>query len=192
MNMGGRAMARDRHDMGLRAWLSERRDERQYRTARTLLLAHYTYSRLDPARQAAVTDLCESYLQTIGAPLAFGRKFASWWRWAMFRAIAMRDLGIAPALTGENWQVPKSVTLKGVRLSYLGFPWPQWSLTWFLINTVRDFRRLDPPYARAKADLCARGLDIEGTLPDSLDEVHHFHGTTGVTWREWWRSGGMR
>jgi hypothetical protein len=130
------------------------RFEQRYKAALTIFTAAYTFSVLTPSEQARVDD---KVYENLSGPLIGFSKFefqrlfppplkAAW------RAAAMADLNIPPALEAELWLIP---------------PTKRWC--WFLpgsgpVKLFRNFRAEDPSAKRAQKYLEAKGIKLEGLI----------------------------
>src|SRR5208283_1098830 len=89
--------------------------ERRYKAALTIHLAAYTFNVMARDERAKVDDKVYSNLNgwLFGfAKFEFQRMFSPVLK-AAWRAYAMSDLGIPPAIEGESWHLPKSRNLWG-------------------------------------------------------------------------------
>jgi hypothetical protein len=82
----------------------------RYTAALTILLAEYTFSVLSPKDKERVDE--KVYANLTGPLLGFSRiEFQRMWSRALkaaWRAVAMAELGIPPAIEAEQWNIPKS------------------------------------------------------------------------------------
>jgi hypothetical protein len=167
--------------------INRNRYERRYRSAWTLLLARYTYEKLTPEQQAAVRERDAQYLRALGSAAGYLRG-RSPQKYFSDYVIAMKSLGIPPALEGERWPIPDDVEMPPVNPS----PWA-WTprghhktMTYWR-ELVRSYRNFNSATEDARRDLAARGVDVQIVDPNAIDDVHHFdsHGKP-VSWRQWW------
>ena len=168
--------------------LERRRYERRYRAARIILLGQYTYSRLSPEQQEAVRERDFQFSTATGvAGASIIRRMPS----TFFNeyVVAMKSLGIPPAVGNEPWDVPAGVEIPAVTSK---------AVTWFVLRAgglsnywlklQRDYRFSDPATADARRDLIALGADIPPLDSVDLNEVHHLtRDGQVVTWRQWLR-----
>lgn len=177
--------------MGLLANLRRRKFQRRYRAARALLLAQYTFSRLDAARKADVLDRVNSYYSAVGELPARPSRGSNGLFWPSYLMLSMHSLGIDPALDGEHWPLPEEFRRQPPRQSlWTLFPQPP-GLFRIADRLALDYRLFDPATEEARRDLLACGINLADSEGDPLDEVHHYIGGgfgRPVTWREWWRS----
>ena len=170
--------------------LKHARYNRRYRAAWTLLLAKHTYSTLTPQQQAAVRERDIQYFRARGTYFTFSRSR----RLSCFFSdyvIAMKSLGIPPALAGERWAVPDDVDMPvASRRPFEFFLTPDGrKVTAYRLRLVRDYRTFDPATADAQRELAKRGIEVSVLDPAAMDDLHHIEpGGKRVTWREWWRS----
>jgi hypothetical protein len=167
--------------------LQRRRYERRYRAARTVLLGQYTYSRLSPEQQEVVRERDVQFLRECGvAAAAIVRRRPRRGDYV----VAMKTLGIPPAVGDEPWDVPAGVEMPAVA--------PKSTVWWgvrngrdvlsYWFNLMRDYHFSDPATEGARRDLIALGADIPPVDSVDLDEVHHMaRDGKVVTWREWMR-----
>jgi hypothetical protein len=84
--------------------------ERRYAAAIAIHLAAYTFSVLAPEDRRRVDE--KVYADIKGELVGFSPiEFHKMWPWYMraaWRAYAMADLGIPPAIEGDVWRLPKS------------------------------------------------------------------------------------
>jgi hypothetical protein len=175
--------------MWLVSALRRRRYYRRYRSAWTLLLARYTYQTLSPEQQAAVRERDRQYLLACGNAWVFLRA-RSPRKYFSDYVIAMKSLGIPPALAGEKWQIPRDVEMQVVKPNRWGLlPRGRNKVLWYWSKLITNYRSFDPATEDARRDLASRGIQVPIIDPRTIDEVHHFDlGGKAVTWREWWLS----
>ncbi|MEP6886532.1 MAG: hypothetical protein ABJC66_17425 [Gammaproteobacteria bacterium] len=123
--------------------------ERRYNAAVAIHLAAYTFSMMAPNERAKVDD--KVYADMNGAvvgfsPFEFQRLWPPYVK-AAWRAYAMSDLGISPAIAGDVWRLPKSRRLL----------WgsPKTGPT----KLFTAYRPNDEATMRARSDLEVKGLD---------------------------------
>jgi hypothetical protein len=129
--------------------LFARSRERRYNAAVAVYLAAYTYNLLGAAERSAVdqqvyTDMNGSLVGI--SPIEFQRM----WPLAMksaWRAYAMLELGISPAIEGGAWRLPKS------RRKLWGFKTGANRL-------FSAYRSNDQATAQAKSELASKGMDL--------------------------------
>jgi hypothetical protein len=169
--------------------LRRRRYERRYRAARTILLGQYTYSRLSTGQQEAVRERDIQFWTACGVANASvfrrlpRRFFGSY-------VVAMKSLGIAPAVGNESWDVPAYVEMSAVapkdavRLGVRDGS----DVGRYCFKLLRDYRFRDPATEEARRDLIALGADIPPVDAVDPEEVHHLtRDGRVVTWRQWMR-----
>lgn len=169
--------------------LQRRRYQRRYKAARTILLGQYTYSRLPPEQQEAVRERDFKFQRECGvATASVIRQMPS--RFFLEYVVAMKSLGIAPAVGDEPWDVPADVEMavgahKGV--AGLGVrSGRDVAKCWWELRA--NFSFSDPATEDARRDLIALGADIPPLDSVDLNEVHHLtRDGQVVTWREWMR-----
>jgi hypothetical protein len=130
--------------------------ERRYKAAVAIYLAAYNYTMMGPPERARVdtkayADMKGGYIGGF-SPIEFQKMWPSPMR-AAWRAYAMLDLGIPPAVEGEIWTLPKSRRV----------------LPGFIKNgpgkLFMAYRASDEATSRAKSYLEAKGVDAR-TLED--------------------------
>jgi hypothetical protein len=125
--------------------------EQCYNAAVTIYLAAYTYSLLAVAERSRVDE--QVYAAMGGSLVGFSPiEFQRMWPQAMksaWRAYAMSDLGIPPAIEGEVWRLPKSRCML-------------WEFKTGPSKLFSAYRSYDQATARAKSDLESKGLDLWG------------------------------
>src|SRR6266702_2684159 len=167
--------------------LRRRRYNRRYLSAWTLLLARYTYQKLSPVQQAAVRERDRQYLLACGDAWVF-LKARSPQKYFPDYVIAMKSLGIPPALAGETWPVPQNVQMQAVTPNRWGLlPRGRNKVVWYWWKLITNYRVFDPATEDARRDLASRGIEVPIIDPSTIDEVHHFlPDGRAVTWRQWW------
>lgn len=167
--------------------LRRRRYNRRYLSAWTLLLARYTYQNLSPQQQAAVRERDRQYLLACGDVWVFlkGRQPQKYFP---DYVIAMKSLGIQPALAGETWPIPQDIDMPVVQQNRWGLlPRGRTKLIRYWWKLITNYRAFDPATEDARRALAARGIEVPVIDPGSIDEVHHFDPDgRAVTWRQWW------
>jgi hypothetical protein len=148
--------------VGLFANLRRRRFQCRYRAAWALMLAQYTYFKLEPARKADVLALLDRHSAMAGAP-RFGpvpRSSHPFWNaWLM---VGMHSLYIEPALDGERWPLPENLRLGQRPLTNWGNFLPRPPKALQIANRLAlDFRLLSQATQEARRDLIARGINLE-------------------------------
>jgi hypothetical protein len=125
--------------------------ERRYNAAVAIYLATYTYNLLEAADRLSVDT--QVYEDMKGPLVGFSPiEFQRMWPLAMksaWRAYAMSELGIAPAIDGCAWHLPKSRRML-------------WGIITGPNKLYSAYRAYDPATARAKSDLESRGLPVKG------------------------------
>lgn len=125
--------------------------EQRYNAAVAIYLAAYTYSLLAVAERSKVDK--QVYAAMNGSLVGFSPiEFQRMWPQAMksaWRAYAMSDLGISPAIEGEVWRLPKSRRML-------------WGFKTGPNKLFCAYRFYDQATARAKSDLESKGLDLRG------------------------------
>jgi hypothetical protein len=125
--------------------------EQRYNAAVAIYLAAYTYILLAVAERSRVDE--QVYADMSGSLVGFSPiEFQRMWPRAMksaWRAYAMSDLGIPPAIEGEVWHLPKSRRML-------------WGFKTGPTKLFSAYRSYDQATAQAKADLESKGLDLGG------------------------------
>jgi hypothetical protein len=84
--------------------------QRRYTAALTILLAEYTFNLLSHKDKERLDE--QGYASLDGPLIGFSRiEFQRMWPPALktaWRVVAMADLGIPPAIEGEQWHIPKA------------------------------------------------------------------------------------
>ena len=169
--------------------LKRRRYERRYRAAWTVLLGQYTYSQLSPEQQEAVGERDVQFLRECGVATAsivrrMPRRFVGTY------VVAMKSLGIPPAVGAEPWDVPAGVEMPALAPKgtvWLGVRNGRDVLSYWL-NLMHDYHFPDPATEDARRDLIALGADIPPVDSVDLDEIHYLTRDGEVlTWRQWMR-----
>lgn len=169
--------------------LKRARYKRRYQAAWTLLLARYTYSKLPPVQQIAVRARDSQYLVACGDAYALFRDRNSK-RFRPDYVIAMKSLGIPPALEGESWTIPDDVDMPLVARDKWGRkPRGRIPVIHFWRKLTIDYQASDPATIDAHRDLALRGIEIPLNDPNGLEDIHHIEPDGRlVTWREYWRN----
>jgi hypothetical protein len=126
------------------------RSEKHYRNSLMILLADYTYTRLEANQRAHVDAKVKEDLNGFLFGIAwfeFDRLFSPAMR-AAFRAYAMAALGISPAVSRESWTLPKSRRLP------------------YMFNTsanklIVGFRPLSPETKMTREYISSKGVDLQ-------------------------------
>ena len=170
--------------------LKRNRYNRRYLAAWTVMLAKYTYLKLSPEQQAAVRERGRQYLVACGNASPFIRGRNSQQCFPDY-VIAMKSLGIPPALEGEQWPVPDDVEMPVVKPNSWGFvSSAQHRVLRYWWNLITNYHYSDPATEAARLDLARRGVDIPDVDLGAIDDVHHFDASgKPVTWRQWWVGG---
>lgn len=138
--------------MELLRHLKEARIERKYRTALTIYLAVYTYTKLPVADQDRISAWVKMLIDGKFNP-AFSFKeyelFLPVYAKAAFWAVAMKSLQISPAVPGEEWQFPSQ---------------PRWLNRFYVVNKLlRNWRSFNQTTAKVESYLRSKGVDV-GTM----------------------------
>ena len=143
------ATDRDGSIRDTRAWDYLLQCEQRYNAAVAIYLAAYTYIPLAVAERSRVDE--QVYADMNGSLVGYSPiEFQRMWSQAMksaWRAYAMSDLGISPAIKGEVWRLPKSRRML-------------WGFKTGPTKLFSAYRSYDQATARAKADLESKGLDL--------------------------------
>ena len=122
--------------------------ERRYKAAVAIYLAAYTYSVMAPAERARGDTKVYADMKsglTGFSPMEFQKMWSPPMR-AAWRAYAMLDLGIPPAIEGEIWSVPKSRRIL-------------WGVPNGPNKLFIDYRASNEATSRAQSYLEAKGMD---------------------------------
>lgn len=167
------------------------RYERRYRAARLVMLGQYTYARLTPAQQRAVRDRDRQYLLLTAAAWA-----AKWHEKLpeIFHpdyVVAMKSLGIPPAVSGERWDIPEDVDItasaaRKIIARPLLLRAANRRVAKFVFQMFCNYRYADPATEAARLDLQAHGADIPKVDPASISQRVVGPGGKIMTQREWW------
>lgn len=172
--------------------LRRHKHERRYRAARLVMLGRYTYARLTPDERRAVRDRDRQYLLTTGAAWAakWHEKFPE--RFSLSYVVAMKSLGIPPAVTGERWDIPDNVVINAVPVgkALVARPMTVGSASYrvarFVFQLYSNYRYADSATEAARLDLVARGADIPAVDLESLNQRVVGPGGRIMTLRERW------
>jgi len=169
--------------------------ELRYRAARLMMLGKYTYSRLTPEEQRAVRDRTRQYLLTTVAAWVWKWQEKSPDRFYSDYVVAMKSMGIPPALAGEAWDIPDDIVFVAVPSSRIPLVNPMrlgsrnYRVGQFLSQLYFNYHYADPATEHARCDLVAHGADIPAVDPNALNEqvlVSLKNGGKFITRREWW------
>lgn len=172
--------------------LRRHKHERRYRAARLMMLGRYTYARLTPDERRAVRDRDRQYLLKSGAAWAakWPEKFPE--RFSLSYVVAMKSLGIPPAVTGEQWDIPDDVVItavpagKAFSLRPMTLGSANGRVVRFIFRLYSNYRYADPATEAARLDLVARGADIPAVDLESLNQRVVGPGGRIMTLRERW------
>jgi len=125
--------------------------ERRYNAAVAIYLSAYTYKLLAVAERSRVD--AQVYADMNGwlvgfSPFEFQRMWPQHMKSA-WRAYAMSDLGISPAIEGEVWRLPTSRRML-------------WGFKTGPNKLFSAYRSYDEATSQAKSDLESKGLDVQG------------------------------
>jgi hypothetical protein len=129
--------------------LKQRRFRRRYLAALTIYLAAYTYRHLPAADQNRISDWVRNLIEGQFNPafsfkefelfLPIRAKAAHW-------AVAMKALGIPPAVSGEDWQIPAQ---------------PRWLSRFWVVNKLMlNWRLCSAATTQAEEYLQSKGIDV--------------------------------
>jgi hypothetical protein len=129
----------------LRQWQVRRR----YLAALTIYVASYTYRHLSPDDQNRISDWVRNLIDGRFNP-AFSFKeyelFLPIHAKAAFWAVAMKSLGIPPAIPGEVWQIPAQ---------------PRWRNRFSVVNKlILDWRPFNAITTQVQDYLKSKGVDV--------------------------------
>jgi hypothetical protein len=122
---------------------------RRYRAALTIYIASYTYKTLSSEDQGRISNWVRNLIDGKFNP-AFSFKefelFLPMHAKAAFWAVAMKSLGIPPAVPGEIWRIP---------------PQPRWLSRFGVANKlIRDWRPFNAITTQVQEFLKSKGVDV--------------------------------
>lgn len=129
--------------------LRQRRVRRQYCAALTIYVASYTYKSLSRDDQIRISIWVKNLIDGKFNP-AFSFKefelFLPVHAKAAFWAVAMKSLGISPAIPGETWPIPAQ---------------PRWMSRFGVVNQLlRNWRPFNSTTTQVESYLKSKGVDV--------------------------------
>jgi hypothetical protein len=152
------------------------RFERQYRAAWAMFLVRCSFAKLSKGQQADVIQRVRALLLLSGVNIYVIPPNSPFLTFIF--AAQMKALGIPPVLEGEPWPLPDKFVLPVLKPNALGIWVPRRvsSLFWKGLYLSNVYRRGGKPVDAARADLIARGLDVNDS----------------AAWHEWPPAGKLR
>jgi hypothetical protein len=136
------------------------RFERQYRAAWAMFLVRCSFAKLSKGQQADVIERVRALLLLSGVNIYVIPPNSPFLTFIF--AAQMKALGIPPVLEGEPWPLPDKFVLPVLKPNAIGIWVPRRvsSLFWKGLYLSNVYRRGGKPVDAARAELIARGLDV--------------------------------
>lgn len=135
--------------MNLYQLIKQLQFRRRYQTALTIYVAAYTYKSLAPEEQNRVSDWVKNLIDGKFNPSFSFKEFELFLpihAKAAFWAVAMKSLGIPPAVAGETWQIPIQ---------------RRWMNRFTVVNgLLRNWRPFNPTTSKVEEYLKSKGVDV--------------------------------
>lgn len=143
--------------------LARRNYDRQYRAVCALFLVQCSFAKQTTGQQADVIQRIRALLLLVGMNIYVVPPNSPVLTFIF--AAQMKALGISPALDGEPWPLPDKFTLPVLKPNPIAvwFPRRLSSLLWKGLYLSNVYRRGGKPVEAARADMIARGLDVNSS-----------------------------
>ena len=122
---------------------------RRYQAALVIYVASYTYRHLSMDDQRRISDWVKNLIEGKFTVMVSFKDYELFWpirAKAAYWAVAMKSLGIPPAIPGEVWEIPNQ---------------PRWRHRFTVVNKLlRDFRPFNRTTTQVQDYLKSKGVDV--------------------------------